>query len=123
LSPEREQLPPLRLHTRRHAGAHPTLARWATCRIRSPHQHCATCVLELESLAGIEPPEVDRQRRMDLQMEKLSARMRGQQAVAAEQALQSLLSDWLQLGTPDASSQSLDSRFQTAVVGVLDTLG
>jgi hypothetical protein len=80
-------------------------------------------VLELESLAGIEPPEVDRQRRMDLQMEKLSARMRGQQAVAAEQALQSLLSDWLQLGTPDASSQSLDSRFQTAVVGVLDTLG
>jgi hypothetical protein len=60
---------------------------------------------------------------MDLQMEKLSARMRGQQAVAPEQALQVLLADWLQLGIPDASSQSLDSRFQTAVVGVLDTLG
>ena len=119
---EREQLPPLRLHT---DAMQARIQPWLDGQRAESAAPSALrdCVLELESLAGIEPPEVDRQRRMDLQMEKLSARMRGQQAVAAEQALQSLLSDWLQLGTPDASSQSLDSRFQTAVVGVLDTLG
>ena len=81
------------------------------------------CVLELESLAGIEPPEEDRQRRMDLQLEKLSARMRGQQAIAPEQSLCELLDRWLALGPVDDAHASLESRFLHALGKALDTLG
>lgn len=80
------------------------------------------CVLEMETLAGIEPPEVDRQRRLDLQMEKLSARMRGQPAAAPEQALHAMLVRWLELGPAGNSADSLESRFLHALNKALDTI-
>src|SRR5690606_8489574 len=61
------------------------------------------CVLEAEQLAGLESAEEDRQRRMDLQVEKLSARMRGVQAPAPAAALETLLGNWIDLGTPDTA--------------------
>ncbi|HET9031956.1 MAG TPA: DUF349 domain-containing protein [Dokdonella sp.] len=77
-------------------------------------------VLEAEQLAGIEPPEKDRQRRMDLQVDKLSARMRGVQAPAPAAALEQLLGTWIDLGSADSD---LDTRFKRAVAAILDTLG
>ncbi len=80
-------------------------------------------VLEAEQLAGIEPPEVDRQRRMDLQVEKLSARMRGVQAPAPAVALEQLLASWISLGPVDSADVDLEARFKRAVMATLETLG
>jgi DNA repair protein SbcC/Rad50 len=79
-------------------------------------------VLEIEQLAGIEAPEEDRQRRMDLQVEKLSARMRGAQAPSPAAALRELLAGWLTLGAVDDSNSSLEQRFKRALNATLDTL-
>ena len=81
------------------------------------------CVLELEQLAGVEPPESDRQRRMDLQMEKLSARMQGIQAPAPAAALDALLTLWIALGPIGTADSALETRFNRALVAALDTLG
>jgi hypothetical protein len=81
------------------------------------------CVLEMEQLAGIEPPAEDRQRRMDMQVERLSARMRGEQALAPEAQLQSLLDTWLELGAAPADQAAREDRFRAALIAALDTLG
>ncbi|SFN59528.1 DUF349 domain-containing protein [Dokdonella immobilis] len=81
------------------------------------------CVLEIEQLAGLEPPAEDRQRRMDLQLEKLSARMRGVNAPAPDTALQNLLAEWLQLGPVGVEDAPLETRFKRALHAALDTLG
>ena len=81
------------------------------------------CVLELEQLAGVEPPEVDRQRRMDLQVERLAARMQGIQAPAPAAALEALLTRWIELGPIDDADVELEARFKRAVAAMLDTLG
>lgn len=81
------------------------------------------CVLEIEQLAGIEPPEEDRQRRMDLQVEKLSARMRGVQAPAPAAALEQLLTDWINLGPISSTDIQFEARFKRAVLATLETLG
>ena len=81
------------------------------------------CVLEIEQLAGLEPPAEDRQRRMDLQLEKLSARMRGVHAPAPDVALQTLLGEWVQLGPVAVADGNLETRFKRAFQATLDTLG
>ncbi len=81
------------------------------------------CVLELEQLAGVEPPESDRQRRMDLQVEKLSARMQGIQAPAPAAALEELLTRWIELGLVGDADAGLEARFKHAVAAMLETLG
>ena len=81
------------------------------------------CVLEMEQLAGVEPPESDRQRRMDLQMEKLSARMQGIQAPAPAAALEMLLTSWIEIGPIGTGERGLEARFKRAVVSALDSLG
>ena len=81
------------------------------------------CVIEAEQLAGIESAEADRQRRMDLQVEKLSARMRGDQAPSPVVALETLLEQWIELGPADAADSGLESRFNRAIPAILDTLG
>ncbi len=81
------------------------------------------CVLEAEQLAGLESIEEDRQRRMDLQVEKLSARMRGVQAPAPDAALEHLLTTWIDLGSPADADANLEARFKRAVAVILDTLG
>ena len=81
------------------------------------------CVLEAEQLAGLESVEEDRQRRMDLQVEKLSARMRGVQAPAPDAALEQVLATWIDLGPPADAEADLEARFRRAVAVMLDTLG
>lgn len=81
------------------------------------------CVLEIEQLSGIEPPAEDRQRRMDLQVEKLSARMRGVQAPAPSQALRELVANWSRLGPVGSDDIELESRFRRAFLASLETLG
>ena len=81
------------------------------------------CVLELEQLAGVEPPDLDRQRRMDLQVEKLAARMQGVHAPAPAAALEDLLTRWIELGPIDDADVELEARFKHAVTAMLDTLG
>ena len=85
--------------------------------------HARDCILEMEQLAGIEPPAGDRQRRMDMQVEKLSARMRGEQAPAPEAVLQRLLGDWLRFGPAPSLSAAYEARFRHALLATLDTLG
>ncbi|MGB0132288.1 DUF349 domain-containing protein [Dokdonella sp.] len=80
------------------------------------------CVLEIEQLAGIEPPSEDRQRRMDLQVEKLSARMRGVQAPAPGNALRDLIATWSSLGPISDEDSVLESRFKHALLASLETL-
>jgi hypothetical protein len=81
------------------------------------------CVLEMEQLAGIEPPAEDRQRRMDMQVEKLSARMRGEHAPAPEARLQSLLGDWLGLSPTGIDHDAREARFLDAMRTALESLG
>ena len=80
------------------------------------------CVLEIEQLAGIEPPAEDRQRRMDLQVEKLSARMRGVQAPAPAHALRELIVTWSRLGPVGEDDAGLESRFERALLASLESL-
>jgi hypothetical protein len=94
-----------------------------TARESGDHELLRDCVLELEQLAGLEPPAEDRQRRMDLQLEKLSARMRGVHAPAPDAALRNLLGDWLQLGPVSTEEAPLEIRFERAFEAALDTLG
>lgn len=81
------------------------------------------CVLEAEQLAGLESAGEDRQRRMDLQVEKLAARMRGVQAPAAAAALEELMTRWTELGLPGDGDGEREARFKRAAAAILDTLG
>ncbi|HQY54880.1 MAG TPA: hypothetical protein PLU65_06585, partial [Dokdonella sp.] len=81
------------------------------------------CVLEAEQLAGLESAGEDRQRRMDLQVEKLAARMRGVQAPAAAAALEELMTRWIELGLPGDGDGEREARFKHAAAAILDTLG
>lgn len=87
------------------------------------HDALRDCVLEAEQLAGLESAEGDRQRRMDLQVEKLAARMRGVHAPAPDAALEQLLTTWIDLGSPGDADAELEARFNRAVAVMLDTLG
>jgi hypothetical protein len=80
------------------------------------------CVLELEQMTGIESPAEERQRRLDLQVEKLSARMRGTQAASPALALQNALSEWTRLGALPDADNALETRFKNALETALDTL-
>ncbi len=81
------------------------------------------CVIELEQLAGIESPAEDRQRRLDLQVAQLSARMRGDNAMAPLERLEQLLVRWSEAGALPASSEQLDVRLERAVERILGDLG
>lgn len=86
------------------------------------HEALRDCVLEIEQLAGIEAPAEDRQRRMDMQVEKLAARMRGVPAPAPGNALRELIANWSQLGAVAEHDGALESRFERALQATLETL-
>lgn len=81
------------------------------------------CLLEMEQLAGIESPAQDRQRRLDLQVAKLSARMRGDLARSPTEQLDALLARWTEAGALPHSAGEYDNRFQRALQRVLGDLG
>jgi len=80
------------------------------------------CLIELEQLAGAESPQADRQRRLDLQVAQLAARMRGDSAAAPSAALETLLVRWTRLGVPAETDPLVDTRFRNAFERVVETL-
>lgn len=80
------------------------------------------CVLEIEQLAGLDSPPEDRQRRLDLQVGKLAARMRGSDAASPAIALHSVLSQWIEIGPIPNSEAALESRYLHALEHALKTL-
>jgi len=76
------------------------------------------CLVELEALAGVDSPDEDRQRRLDLQVGRLSARLRGDRDEGGpEAALAALLERWSAL--EPAANRALDARLERAVRHVL----
>lgn len=72
------------------------------------------CLVELEALAGVDSPDEDRQRRLDLQVGRLSARLRGARDEGGpEAALAALLERWSAL--EPAANRALDARLERAV--------
>lgn len=80
----------------------------------------AEILVRLEFLAGVESPASERQRRMDHQVRRLSARMRGGDAANAETELAELLAAWFAL--PGLLARDMDDRFDAAVRAGLDNL-
>jgi hypothetical protein len=78
-----------------------------------------TAVIELEMLAGVDSPDEDRERRRILQVERLSARMRGGAAASPPQELAGVLARWTALGPADAV---FDRRLERALSAALETL-
>ncbi len=77
-------------------------------------------LVRLEALAGIESPAEERQRRMDLQVRRLSTRMRGGGNQEPDAELASLMGEWFALG--QSADASRDARFERAAQAVIDTL-
>jgi len=80
----------------------------------------ADILVRLEFLGGVDSPASERQRRMDHQVQRLSARMRGGNTINAESELAELLTAWFALNGP--FSGDTDERFDAAVRACLDNL-
>ncbi|MFI4970716.1 MAG: hypothetical protein ACHP7D_10965 [Lysobacterales bacterium] len=77
-------------------------------------------LLELELLAGLAPPAGDREQWRQLQVARLSARLRGDAAATTAVELADLLARWTTLGVaPDAD---FDARLERGLAAVLETL-
>lgn len=81
-------------------------------------------LIELEQLAGVDSPAELRQRRLDLQVAKLSARLRGDTAGSTSETLGTLLARWTTHApaATEASAEPDDARLRAALARVLDTL-
>ncbi len=77
-------------------------------------------LVELEALAGAPSPAQDQERRRLRQVERLAARMRGQDALDPAQELTALLARWAELDA--VSDPQLDMRLQDALSAVLESL-
>jgi hypothetical protein len=77
-------------------------------------------LVRLEFLGGIVSPAEDSARRMNYQVSRLSARLRGGSAIAADRELSGLLAEWFALA--GTVSVELDERFERAVQAALSTL-
>ena len=76
-------------------------------------------LIRLEIFAGLDSPEDDRDRRRELQVERLSARMRGGAATTPHQELAELLSRWTTLAP---ASAELDARLRRDLAAAIETL-
>ena len=80
----------------------------------------ADVLVRLESLAGVESPTSERQRRMDQQVRRLSSRLRGGATQDAESELAAVIAEWFALGP--VSGDGFDERFDRAVRAAVDNL-
>jgi DNA repair protein SbcC/Rad50 len=76
-------------------------------------------LIRLEIFAGLESPDDDRDRRRELQVERLSARMRGGAATTPHQELTDLLARWTALAP---ASAELDARLRRDLTAAIETL-
>lgn len=110
------------------AFAQPLDLRWKRARSGDAHAADADTIeaardvlVRLEFAAGIASPEDDRQRRMDYQVARLSARMRGTaQPGDPDSQLVDVLSNWFAL--PGQLPEELELRFASAARAALATL-
>jgi hypothetical protein len=78
-------------------------------------------LVRLEIFAGLESPREDHERRRALQVERLSARLRGSAAsVPPHQELALLLASWTDIDPP--ASPALDARLGRDLATAIDTL-
>jgi len=78
-------------------------------------------LVRMEFSAGLASPAEDRQRRMDYQVARLSARMRGTaQTTDADSELVDMLSTWFELSGP--LPEELEQRFDAAAKAALNAL-
>jgi hypothetical protein len=78
-------------------------------------------LIRLEIFAGLESPREDHERRRALQVERLSARLRGAAAATPpERELAALLESWSELDPP--ASPALDARLERDLAAAIETL-
>ena len=78
-------------------------------------------LVRLEIFAGVESPREDHERRRALQVERLSARLRGSTAsVPPHQELAALLALWTDLSPP--ASPALDARLERDLATAIESL-
>ncbi|MGH8171636.1 MAG: DUF349 domain-containing protein, partial [Rhodanobacteraceae bacterium] len=78
-------------------------------------------LVRLEIFAGLESPREDHERRRALQVERLSARLRGATAaLPPERELADLLEQWTALAPP--ASSELDARLERDLAAAIETL-
>ena len=110
------------------AFANPLDRRWERARSAAMEPPDANTIeaardalVRMEFATGITSPEVDRQRRMDYQVARLSARMRGTaQATNADTELTEMLTSWFAL--PGPLPEELEQRFDSAARAALNAL-
>ncbi len=95
-------------------------ARGATALSADDLERAAQLLVQLEFLAGVESPASERQRRMDLQVQKLSSRMRGGAAVEPQSELAALFVAWFSL--PGDAPMEFDDRFESSARVAIDNL-
>jgi len=108
--------------------AKPIDARWAqasgatiTAVDAAGIENARDLLVRIEFAAGIASPAEDRQRRMDIQVARLSARMRGNAAaVEGESEVAELLANWF--AQPGALPEELEQRFASAAAALLAAL-
>ncbi len=76
-------------------------------------------LIRIEIFAGVESPREDHERRRELQIERLSARLRGGPAATPHQELADWLTRWTEL--PPASAE-LDERLRRDLAAAIETL-
>ena len=76
-------------------------------------------LIRLEIFAGVESPGEDLDRRRELQVERLSARMRGASAATPHDELAELLTRWIELASAPAD---LDERLRRDLAAAIETL-
>lgn len=77
-------------------------------------------LIRLEQFAGVDSPEQDRQRRMDLQVGQLSAHLRGDGRDEPATRLTRAMTDWLKLGALPGRPDAIDQRFERAYAAAVD---
>ncbi|TDR37368.1 uncharacterized protein DUF349 [Tahibacter aquaticus] len=81
-------------------------------------------LVTLEFLGGVETPEEDKARRMDLQVRRLSQRMSGTEQRAARDELLQCLQQWTRFGAlPRDEAQDWQARFRRAFEAALAQAG
>jgi hypothetical protein len=75
-------------------------------------------LIRIEIFAGLESPAEDQERRRQVQIERLSARMRGGSSSTPQQELATLLDQWTLLSPVSA----LDARFERDLAAAIGTL-
>jgi exonuclease SbcC len=114
-------LPPLTVAAEAMRRRVELLAQETIANDANEHAH-RDALIELERFAGVDSPAGDRQRRLDLQVGMLSARLRGERAAGPAEQLEALLVRCTEAAVSPADSADFDARLARALGQALDQL-